>query len=298
MGLFARASGSVRRLLSGDPAGVPDYVARMSEPGDCGVFGPASMVWCVHSSTATLLGGARALVLQALEPRALAGVSNHSRFQSDPIGRLQNTARFVTVASYASTEQLAEECRLINRIHTAVRGVSGGISYDATDPVLLRYVHLSLVDSFLAAYQAFAPTPLSEEEADGYVVEMNRLAPFLGFDSVALPDGVAAMKAMLSPLTANLSVSALTVTTLDFLRRPPLSGPHRFAYRPLLRAAVATLDPEIRVMLPGVFGPSRLDPVYRVFGVLLVRALSRLLGPSPALTAAARRGCGDVSTSA
>lgn len=296
MSVLRRASGSVRRLLSGDDAGLPDYVRRMSEPGDCGLFGPGSVVWRVHASTSTLLGGARALVLQTLEPRALVGVDRHSRFKLDPIGRLQNTARFVTVASYASTQQLEEECRLINRIHASVKGDADGTTYDATDPELLRYVHLSLVDSFLATYQAFSRAPLSDAEADAYVVEMNRLAPFLGFDSIELPGSVAEMRHMLSPTVARLVISPLTVTTLGFLRRPPLSSLHRVAYRPLLRAAVTSLDPQTRAMLPGVFGPSRLDPLYRTGGVLLVRGLSLLLGTSPALDAARRRGCVDVSS--
>lgn len=263
----------------------------MAEPGDCGLFGPESVAWRVHASAATLIGGARALVLQALEPRALAGVAEHSRFQEDPIGRLQNTARFVTVASFGSTEQVRQECDLINRIHTSVRGSRAGVVYDASDPELLRYVHLSLVDSFLASYQAFAPSPLSDAEADRYVLEMNRLAPYLGFDSVELPTDVAGMRRMLSPNDARLVVSDLTVTTLGFLARPPLTGPHRAAYRPLLRAALATLDPSARRMLPGKFGPSRLDPLACCFGRLLVRVLSRVLGPSPALVAAAARGC-------
>jgi len=288
---LSRASGSVRVLLSGDPSGLPGYVRRMSEPGDCGLFGPGSVAWRVHASASTLIGGARALILQALEPRALAGVAQHSRFQEDPIGRLQNTARFVTVSSFGSTEQVREECDLINRIHASVRGTRAGVSYDATDPELLRYVHLSLVDSFLACYQAYSPVPLSPSEADRYVVEMNRLAPYLGFESVDLPLDVAGMRRMLSPAEAGLLVSELTVTTLGFLASPPLSKLHRLVYRPLLRASLATLEPGTRKLLPGKFGPSRLDVLYRVFGRFLVRSLTQLLGPSPALSAAAARSC-------
>ena len=60
MGVLSRVSGSVRILLSGDPSGLPDYVRRMAEPGDCGLFGPESVAWRVHASAATLIGGARA----------------------------------------------------------------------------------------------------------------------------------------------------------------------------------------------------------------------------------------------
>ena len=278
---------AVRRLLSGDDSGEPEFVKRMARPGDTGLFGPGSVVWRVHGSTTTLIGGLRALILQTLQPSALAGVTRHSRFREDPIGRLQNTARFVTVATYASTQQVVEECELIQRVHRAVRGVDPFAGpYDASDPVLLRYVHLSLVDSFLATYQAYSGDPLTADEADRYVQEMNRLAPLLGFAAIQLPTSVPEMRGMLTPDAAGLAVSGSTVETLRFLMDPPLPRTQRLAYPILLRAAAATLPLEIAALLPGHFPQPKNVASRRIAvtgGSLVSRALAVVLGESPAL---------------
>ncbi len=282
-----RPARSVRRLLSGDDAGTPDFVRRMALPGDAGIFGPSSVVWQVHGSTATLVGGVRALILQALQPSALAGVERHSRFREDPIGRLRNTARFVTVVTYGSTEQVAEECAMVRRVHDHVRGVdplSG--PYDASDPVLLRYVHLSLVDSFLVAFQRYSGRPLTGEAADEYVREMNRLAPLLGFDTVPLPQSVGEMQEMLTPSAAGLFVTASTVTTLRFLAAPPLPRSQRFAYPLLLRAASVLLPEQTAALLPSSFVRPTSFPARQaatLSGRALVGLLAVMLGESPAV---------------
>ncbi len=286
-GILDRPARSVRRLLSGDDDGTPDFVRRMGLPGDAGIFGPSSVVWEVHGSTATLVGGVRALVLQALQPSALAGVERHSRFREDPIGRLRNTARFVTVVTYASTEQAADECAMVRRVHDHVRGVdplSG--PYAASDPVLLRYVHLSLVDSFLEAFQRYSGRPLTGEAADEYVREMNRLAPLLGFDTVPLPQSVGEMQEMLTPSAAGLFVSASTVATLRFLSSPPLPRSQRLAYPVLLRAASVLLPEQTAALLPASFArPSSFlsRRVATLSGRALVGALAVMLGESPAV---------------
>ena len=292
-GALDRPARALRRLLSGDDAGTPDFVLRMGLPGDAGIFGPSSVVWQVHGSTATLVGGVRALILQALQPSALAGVERHSRFREDPIGRLRNTARFVTVVTYASTEQVTEECAMVRRVHRHVRGVdplSG--PYDASDPFLLRYVHLSLVDSLLEAFQRYSGRPLTSESADEYVREMNRLAPLLGFDTVSLPRTVGEMREMLTPAAAGLSVTESTVATLRFLASPPLPRSQRLAYPVLLRAAQALLPEQAASLLPSSFGGPTSWIARRsaeLSGRFLVGALGVMLGESPAVRLAGLR---------
>jgi len=81
--LFAE---NFRQKVSGAKDGRPDWVAQISEGDDEGLFGEDSAVWQVHSSVATLIGGIRALLMQATHPAPLAGVTNHSRYQADPMG--------------------------------------------------------------------------------------------------------------------------------------------------------------------------------------------------------------------
>ena len=57
-----------------------------------GLFGPGSMTWLVDREIAVLLGsGARALLLQVAHPMVAAAVADHSRYRSDPLGRLRDT---------------------------------------------------------------------------------------------------------------------------------------------------------------------------------------------------------------
>ena len=287
--VFENVARSVRTLLSGSPTGAPTWVLEIAEPGDAGLFGPDSMVWRVHSYPATLVGGVRALILQTLEPLSLGGVLEHSRFREDPISRLQNTARFVTVASFGSTEMVERECAMIRSIHARVEGVlSDGRAYSASDPMLLRHVHVSLVDSFLTAHQHLAPHPLTAEEAARYVEEMNALAPLLGFDSVPLPHTVDELRAMMKPDAFGMEVSSATRETLRYLTRPPLALVQLPAYTVLHRAALSLLPADLRDAIPASCPP--LVPSLDIgAGAALVRALSTLLGKSPAMQAAETR---------
>ena len=288
----------LRQLISGDDAGNAEYVVAMREPGDAGLFGPESVTWRVLSYPATLLAGVRALVLQSLDPLTVAGVAQHSRFRSEPIGRLQTTARFVTIASFGTTAQVEAECAMIRRVHERVQGVtSDGRRYSATDPSQLRFVHMALVQSFLVAHQLFAPHRLSTADADRLVTEWNALAPLLGFDSVSLPESAADLDALLEQDAARFHLGPDAVEAFDFLASPPLSKWMLPGYKVLLTAAVGSLPLYARRLLPhSLPSPSHLRT--QVTGVALVRALAAMLGPSPAHQAALARleGLPDRST--
>ena len=71
--------------------------------GDAGIFGPDSVAWRIHADPVMLIGGLRALLVQALEPRAMAAVDQHSAFREDPWGRLERTTHFVLATTYGDT---------------------------------------------------------------------------------------------------------------------------------------------------------------------------------------------------
>lgn len=280
---------TLRTLLTGRADGMTDYVQRMRLPGDEGLHGPGSITWRVMSHPATLLGGVRALLLQSLDPRVVAGVARHSRFREDPIGRLQATARFVTVAAFASTGQISEECATVRAAHAHVHGtLDDGRPYAASDPQLLRFVHLCLVDSFLVAHRLCATDPLTEREEDLFVREQNRVAAPLGFDSVTLPRSRGELTVMLDEYAAGFALSADTVEALVFLADPPLDRTLRYGYRILHAAAASTLPAAARPFVePST--PAFPAPLARRLTVTLMRLLPALLGPSPAYRAALAR---------
>src|ERR1700682_3805150 len=101
-----------RLLVGGDMIG-----------GDRGLFGPQSVTWKVHGHRSTLIGGMRALLVQALHPLAMAGVAEHSDYRSDPWGRLRRTSEFVMVATYGTTAAAQAFGERVQVVHAHVHGV-------------------------------------------------------------------------------------------------------------------------------------------------------------------------------
>src|SRR6266571_1973557 len=90
---------------------------------DAGLFGPDSVAWRLHADPSMLVGAMRALLVQALEPRAMAGVVQHSDYKADPWGRLNRTIRFVLHTTYGDTRTAEAACAAVRRIHDRVHGV-------------------------------------------------------------------------------------------------------------------------------------------------------------------------------
>jgi uncharacterized protein (DUF2236 family) len=101
--------------------------------------------------------GIRALLLQSLHPLAMAGVAAHSGYKGDPWGRLQRTSEFLATTTFGTIEHAEQQIARVRRIHERVRGTApDGRAYAASDPHLLRWVHVTEADSFLTAFQRYA----------------------------------------------------------------------------------------------------------------------------------------------
>jgi uncharacterized protein (DUF2236 family) len=154
---------------------------------DPGLFGPQSVVWKVHADfSAMMVGGLSSLMIQALHPRALAAVWDHSNFREQLKARLGRTALFVASTTYGGVELATQSIQRVNAIHAKIEGLDlKGQPYKANEPDLLRWVHLIETVSFLNAYQHLALRPLSVADCNQYVVEMNKVGEMLG--AVNLP---------------------------------------------------------------------------------------------------------------
>jgi uncharacterized protein (DUF2236 family) len=286
-----RVAASLRTTLSGSASGTPEWVDALAEPGDAGWSGPGSAVWAVHGSLATLIGGIRALVLQALHPLVLAGVDQHSDYRSDPLGRLWNTNRFITVTTFGTSEQAAREVELIRSIHRRVFGTAAdGRDYRADDPHLLGWVHLTLTDSMWWAFEHFHDSVDQPADADAYFAQTARVGEALG---VIEPAHTAAEAAeQLASYLPELTRDEITERTLQFIQRPPLPGLTGVGYRPLAAAAWWGL-PEAARALAGS-GPRVLFPEQAAKAELA--GLRVALGPSPALAHAHARARAHEAT--
>jgi uncharacterized protein (DUF2236 family) len=150
----------VRKQIEGQvlgismPARAPLKLDFLHPAGDPGLFGPASACWEVHGDfSSMLIGGMSALLLQMLDPLALAGVLGHSNFREDMLGRLRRTAQFVAGTTFGSTADAERLIARVREVHLAVTGVStDGRPYSASDPELLTWVHVVEVHSFQRAF--------------------------------------------------------------------------------------------------------------------------------------------------
>lgn len=243
-------------------------------PGEPGLLGPDSVSWRVIGDVAAFVGGIRALLVQGTHPEVVAGVAQHSRYQSDPLGRLNRTSFYVTATTYGALPEVEAAVAMVRRAHRPVRGDSErGLAYDATEPALAAWVHNALTDSFLSSFQAFAATPLTSEDADRFVREQAKIGALLGADP--LPESAQALSAWVSEHPA-LSASEAQAEVLAFLRRPPLPVGVSFGYRLLFEAALSTL-PE---RLLGVMGLAPSTRGERI-GMTTTRSLRWALGHSP-----------------
>ncbi len=239
-----------REIVSGAPDGRPDWVEQIAIGDDVGLFGPSSPVWQVHGNIATLVGGVRALLLQAAHPAALTGVAEHSRYETDPLGRLAGTSRWLTITTFGSTQAIAQEAKRVNAMHFRVKGdyvaKDGEQSpYKASDPRYLLWVHCAFTDSFLQTHLAFQP---KFADGDEYVREWAKSAQGLGLESA--PESVSELQATMDNFASReLSPSIHTERVVGFILKPPLGKPSLFFYRFLAKSAVYTLTPTQREIL-------------------------------------------------
>jgi uncharacterized protein (DUF2236 family) len=151
-----------------------------------GLFGPSSVAWRVHGDvTSMLVGGIAALLLQMLHPAVLAGVWDHSKFQTDLHGRLRRTARFIALTTYGGRADAETAIARVRRIHDSVQGLlANGTAYKANDPSLLAWVHVTEAMSFLDAWTRYAEPTISAADQDRYFTEVAQVASALGANPV------------------------------------------------------------------------------------------------------------------
>jgi uncharacterized protein (DUF2236 family) len=187
------------------------------------------------------VGGLRALLLQSLHPLAMAGVAEHSDYRTDPWHRLQRTADFLAATTYGPTEEAERAIARVRAVHEHVVGVApDGRSYAASDPHLMRWVHVAEVDSFLAANRRYAADPLVGDERDEYVSQMAVIARALGIP--APPESERALRDQIRMFRPELAgTPAARDAARYLLLQPPMHAAARPLYTLLGSAAVALL---------------------------------------------------------
>ncbi|MFK7849849.1 MAG: oxygenase MpaB family protein [Akkermansiaceae bacterium] len=275
-----------RILLTGDPDGVPPWLGAVAASDKPGLYLPDEAPWLVHADLATLVGGIRALLMQALHPGSLTGVRNHSRYKNDPLGRLSGTIRWLTVTTFASTKSVSGEANRVNRMHASVKGkykTSTGkeAAYSASDPELLRWVHIAFMDSFLRCHQKYSTRSIPGG-ADAYVRLWSKSVTPLGLADVPMTE--AEMLKEIDRYRPQLAVTEDTREVIKWIKNPPLPVTSLPAYRFLFKAALASLPKDYQDMI-GLGHPSL--RIFRPITISLLKLIRMGIGPESPIEEAA-----------
>lgn len=233
----------VRRSTAGRP---------LTSVVDGGFYGPGSEAWRLNREAMLLLGaGPRALLLQIAHPLVAAGVADHSDFRADPWTRLSGTLRSYLRIVYGSAETARAEIRRLNDLHRGIRGEvidptareRHGTRYSALDPQLALWVHSTLVDSTIAAYDAWLE-PLSRAQRARYYEETLPVGRAFGIPEAILPPDLDAFDAYLAEMLAPggpIQVGHVARELAIAITNPPL-GPAAVAAGPVLGRLAPMLD--------------------------------------------------------
>ncbi|HSE72543.1 MAG TPA: oxygenase MpaB family protein [Nocardioidaceae bacterium] len=233
----------------------------------------------VHGDASMFVGGVRALLLQSLHPLAMAGVAAHSGYKGDPWGRLQRTSHFLAVTTFGTAADAEAMVARIRAVHETVVGTApDGRPYAASDPHLLRWVHIAEIDSFLCAHQRYGRQPLDQDGRDGYVADTALVAERLGV--VDPPRSEAELRAQLEAYRPELhGTPAAREAARFFLLDPPLPPLARVPYAGIAAAAVGLLPRWARRHLYLPYLPVTEAVVFRAVGEGVTRTIRWAMAP-------------------
>ena len=245
-------------------------------------FEPGSPITVVHADSAMFVGGLRALLLQSLHPLAMAGIADHSNYRDDPWGRLRRTGEFLGATTFGTAEQAESAVAIVRRVHERVVGTApDGRPYAANDPHLLRWVHVTEVDSFLTAHDRYGVTRLTNAQRDEYVAQTAVVARALGV--AAPPESVHGLAEQLRMFRPEIEGTPAARDIARYLLWPsPMSPAIRPAYGLLAATSVSLLPRWARRPLRLPWFPVTETLAVRPAGEALTRTLRWVLQPEPA----------------
>ena len=264
---------SIREMVGG--GGPP--VAFLEPPGDRGLFGPESIAWKVHADfISMMIGGISSLVLQALHPKALAGVWDHSSFREDLKGRLGRTAFFIAATTYGSQEMASHAINRVNQIHQKVSGFDEfNEPYRADDPKLLAWVHLTETRSFMRSYESYRNEHLHRQQKDQYFAEMKILGEKLG--ATNLPDTYLATEQTIKQYVPQLHYGDRAKTIIELLDHFPSNLSSKPFVKMISRAGFLNLPdwvyPIIDRPIPGRLERLAMNSAIRLMAIPVREAL-------------------------
>jgi uncharacterized protein (DUF2236 family) len=279
--------------------------ARLDEHADLGLFGPKSVAWKIHSHPITVVGGFRALMIQALHPLAMAGVTLHSDYKSDPLGRFRRTAQYLHTVVFADTASAHEAAARLRLVHERVHGIDPvtGLEFSANDPATLLWVHCAQAYSFLVARREFVGD-LTDVEQERYLAEYVAAGELLGIPRSMIPVTRSDYHEYFASMLPSLRASDASTEAIALAARPDLRmvSVKEWPFAVNLKwagHAAATLMPRSLRPMAKLQEPGRVEWAVRRWSTVNARAMDRALGIRPIASsfdnyAAKKLGTGPV----
>ena len=252
---------------------------------EAGIYGPGSASWKVDRESIIFLAGGRAALLQLAHPFVAHAVDQHSDTRNDPLGRFQRTFDNVFAMVFGDLAQAERSARRVHAIHTRIQGhiaenvgaFAAGSFYEANDENALMWVHATLLDSAILAYEQVLG-PLSPLDRRQYYAESRRFARLFGIPQQVLPEDwdafQAYMRRMLASDVIRVGRPAREMGRFLFSTPKPSARP-LFAW---LRVMTAGLMPE-RLRAPFGLSWTRRDRALYAASIAALRRTYPLVPP-------------------
>jgi uncharacterized protein (DUF2236 family) len=194
-----------------------------------GLFAPDSVIRKLTLESSRLLGGGRALLLQLAHPLIAAAVVEHSRFQANPLRRLENTLDLTQNIIHGDRRTAERALSGFHARHAHVRGslpqavgaFPAGTQYSGDDPDLKLWVHATVIDTLLVTHERFV-RPLTCPERVRFYQDAKLLAYYLGIPSEMVPPTLEEfqrhMQTMLQSETLTVSAAARVLAAATVIK--------------------------------------------------------------------------------
>jgi uncharacterized protein (DUF2236 family) len=217
-----------------------------------GYFAPESAIRRIGNSPVTpLLGGGTAVLLQVAHPLVAVGVAEHSDYRRDLWSRLGRTLRALYLITFGTKAEAEAAGAAVQAVHADVHGRTRtqlgrfrpGTAYSANDPDLMLWVHATLVEASLSAYQRFERA-LSPEAQQRYYREMALVARLFGTPAAAIPSTLGEFREYFDAQVAGdtITVTRTAKEIADVILEAPLPTLMRL-FAPAHRLATAAQLP-------------------------------------------------------
>ncbi|MEO6606756.1 MAG: oxygenase MpaB family protein [Aeromicrobium sp.] len=195
-------------------------VSQISPRQDYGFFGPDSICWKVFNyPTAMPMAVLRAGAVEMFEPCLIAAVDDTGAVMNRPLMRFERSLQYITTIVFDDSATAVKSSDVLMRIHTRIQGIEpiSGAAYDANDPALQLWIHLTYWQSVLQIYEKFGPGPLTKLEDEQYWAECARAAEMQTFDPADVPRSRAEMREYYERVHPRMAATEATQRTVKHI---------------------------------------------------------------------------------